>query len=218
MKIKDLTEVFNEYANLENALKQKQYLRNKFDFFGIASPKRKQAYHHLLKVEKAQQVIDWNLLKQIWEQPQREYQYFVIDYLTELRKFIQFEDVSQIEYFLRTKQWWDSIDGFNRIMSNLGLVDARLDQVMLQWSQDNDFWLRRVAIDHQLSRKELTKIALLEQILLNNLGSDEFFINKAIGWALRDYSKYNPQWVEKFINNNRSKMAPLSIREASKYL
>ncbi len=89
---------------------------------------------------------------------------------------------------------------------------------MLTWSLDEDIWLRRIAIDHQLPRKEKTNTTLLEKIILNNLGSDEFFINKAIGWSLREYSKTNPDWVINFIKNNKNKMSKLSIREGSKYI
>ena len=89
---------------------------------------------------------------------------------------------------------------------------------MLQWSQDKDFWVRRIAIDHQLCRKEKTNTELLEKIIVNNLGSHEFFINKAIGWALRDYSKTNPQWVKHFIEKYHDQMHRLSIKEGSKYI
>lgn len=89
---------------------------------------------------------------------------------------------------------------------------------MLRWSQDDDYWVRRLAIEYQLLRKDKTNTALLAQIIQNNLGSKEFFINKAIGWALRDYSKTNPAWVSHFIQQNRVGLAKLSIREASKYL
>ena len=89
---------------------------------------------------------------------------------------------------------------------------------MLEWSQDENIWVRRVAIDHQLLFKEKTDEELLGKIIQNNLGSKEFFINKAIGWSLRDYSKTNPQWVAGFIEEHREKLAPLSIREGSKYL
>jgi len=89
---------------------------------------------------------------------------------------------------------------------------------MLKWSVDEDFWVRRVAIDHQLGRKEKTNTDLLEKILTNNFGSKEFFINKAIGWALRDYSKTNPDWVRYFIGKYKNKMDKLSIREGSKYI
>lgn len=218
MQIDEITRVLTELSNEENAFKQKKYLRNQFEFFGVSSPRRKLAFRDFLKAEKKKSKIDWKIIKQIWDKPQREYQYFVIDYLIVMGKWITFNDLDKIEYFLRTKQWWDSIDGFNRIMSDLGLSDLRLNQVMLQWSQDDDFWIRRVAIDHQLLRKDMTNTELLEIILMNNFGSDEFFINKAIGWALRDYSKSNPKWVRNFIEQHRSEMAPLSIKEASKYI
>lgn len=89
---------------------------------------------------------------------------------------------------------------------------------MLNWSEDDDFWVLRIAIDHQLCRKLDTNAELLEKILVNNFGSSEFFINKAIGWSLRDYSKSNPEWVRGFIERYRDKMNPLSLKEASKYL
>ena len=113
---------------------------------------------------------------------------------------------------------WDSIDNFDTIIGQIGLTDQRVDDLMLEWSLDDDFWLRRLAIDHQLGRKEKTNTILLEKILVNNLNSHEFFINKAIGWILRDYSKTNPQWVRDFIQQYHEKMAKLSIKEGSKYI
>lgn len=89
---------------------------------------------------------------------------------------------------------------------------------MLELSLSEDFWLRRIAIDHQLGKKDKTKPELLAAIILNNLGSSEFFIKKAIGWSLRDYSKTNPDWVREFVKEHKNQMAPLSIREARKYI
>ena len=89
---------------------------------------------------------------------------------------------------------------------------------MLEWSTDSDFWVRRVAIEHQLLRKKKMNTDLLAQIIENNLNSQEFFINKAIGWALRDYSKTNSEWARQFIAENYDRMAKLSITEGSKYL
>ena len=93
-----------------------------------------------------------------------------------------------------------------------------VNETLLNWSLDENFWLRRIAIDHQLLRKEKTDTALLEKIIVNNFGQTEFFINKAIGWALRDYSKTDPDWVRAFIKKYEDKMAPLSKKEASKYI
>ena len=104
------------------------------------------------------------------------------------------------------------------MIGNIGLRDARVDALMLEWSADEDFWVRRIAIDHQLLRKEKTNTMLLERIIVNNLGSDEFFINKAIGWSLRDYSKTDPEWVRAFLEKYGKEMDKLSIREAGKYI
>lgn len=110
------------------------------------------------------------------------------------------------------------IDCFDSVIGEIGLRDSRVDELMLVWSKEEDFWLRRIAIDHQLNRKEKTNKELLEKIIVNNLGSSEFFINKAIGWSLREYSKTNPAWVKNFINRYKDKLDKLSIREASKYI
>lgn len=96
--------------------------------------------------------------------------------------------------------------------------DKKVNEILLNWSLDENIWLRRIAIDHQLLRKEKTNTKLLEQIIINNLNRQEFFINKAIGWSLRDYSKTNPKWVKEFIKKYKDSMSNLSISEASKYI
>ena len=98
------------------------------------------------------------------------------------------------------------------IIGGIALKYPEINNVLLEWSVDENIWLRRIAIDHQLLWKEKTKI------IENNFEQTDFFINKAIGWALRDYSKTNPEWVRNFIKKNKEKMAKLSIREASKYI
>ena len=135
-----------------------------------------------------------------------------------MKQYLVYEDIEHIQKYIQIKQWWDTIDLFDRIIGEIGLKDCRVNDLMLQWSQDKDFWVRRIAIDHQLCRKEKTNTELLEKIIVNNLGSHEFFINKAIGWALRDYSKTNPQWVKHFIEKYHDQMHCLSIKEGSKYI
>ena len=131
---------------------------------------------------------------------------------------LTFEDIPAIRKFIDRKQWWDRIDSLDQVIGKIGLRDERVDALMLEWSTDEDFWVRRIAIDHQLLRKDKTNTVLLEKIIVNNLGSDEFFINKAIGWSLRDYSKTDPEWVRDFIERYRNRMDKLSIREAGKYI
>ena len=216
MNIEDLKKNFEKRANEDNAIQMAKYLRNQFVFYGLKSPARRDAYHQILKDEKKQ--IDWDLLDQAWNDKHREMQYFVCDYLLAMEKYVSYDDLFKIEHYVRTKQWWDTIDSLMKLYGYVGLKDQRVDQLMLDWSKDPDKWVRRVAIEHQLLRKDRINTALLSQILENNLESDEFFINKAIGWALRDYSKTNPEWVSDFIDGNYNHLAKLSITEGSKYL
>ena len=97
-----------------------------------------------------------------------------------MKKFLKYEDMNKMKEYIQSKEWWDTIDCFDRIIGDIGLKDTRVAILMLKWSQDDDFWLRRIAIDHQLLRKDQTDQHLLEKIIVNNLNSDEFFINKAM--------------------------------------
>lgn len=209
---------FKNKSNPEQARILAGYMRGQFEFYGLHTPERRACYKDFLKQEKSKKKINWKLLNQAWQDEHREFQYFVCDYLIAMEKFLTHDDISKIEKFARSKQWWDTIDSLIKPIGYLGLQDKHIDKLMLQWSTDPDFWIRRIAIEHQLLRKDKMNTKLLNQILVNNLDSNEFFINKAIGWALRDYSKTNPEWVKTFIAKNSANMAVLSIKEGSKYL
>lgn len=214
----ELKQRFEENRDAENAIKMSAYMRDQFSYYGLATPKRRALYRDILKDAKKAGRIDWDLLDRCYEDEYREFQYLVMDYLVNMQKYLTYDDVPKILKYIKQKQWWDTIDGLDRIVGNIAFTDDRINALMLDWSKDEDFWIRRIAIDHQLTRKERTNTDLLEQILVNNFGSHEFFINKAIGWSLREYSKTNPEWVRNFIETYRDRMDKLSIREASKYL
>lgn len=208
---------FKANKNLDNAYHMAKYMRNKFDFYGIKTSQRKNLYKDFLKKESMNSEIDWKLLKLAWENPYREFQYFACDYLDKKKKYLIFEDIkNHLLYFAKNKQWWDTIDRLDRIIGSIGLKDKRVDGLMLSWSKDSDIWLRRIAIDHQIGRKDLTNEVLLEKIIKNNFGSNEFFINKAIGWSLREYSKTNPNYVIDFVDRYDIEMSNLSKKEALK--
>lgn len=217
-KYLEIKKLFEQNEDKENAISMAKYMRNLFEFYGIPTPKRKVLYKDFIKEEKKGKRVDWDFLDKCYEDSHREFQYLVSDYLIAMNNFLTYDDIPKIEKYIKTKQWWDTIDFLDRVIGEIGSKDNRVDVLMLEWSKDNDIWVRRVAIDHQLGRKEKTNTVLLEKILVNNFGSDELFINKAIGWALRDYSKTNPEWVREFINKYKDKMSNLSIREASKYI
>lgn len=217
-KYLEIRAMFENREDKENALVMAKYMRNKFKFYGLPTPKRKEIYKSFLKDEKKNKIIDWDFLDKCYQDEHREFQYLVCDYLNAMIKYLTYEDIFKIKKYLKSKQWWDTIDFLDTVIGKIGLRDNRVDDLMLKWSKDEDFWIRRVAIDHQLCRKEKTNTKLLEQIVVNNFGSDEFFINKAIGWSLRDYSKTNPNWVRYFIDKYKDKMNKLSIKEAGKYI
>ena len=217
-KYSKIKQLFEQNRDEENAIKMSKYMRDLFKFYGIPTPVRKSLYKDLLKEEKAKKTIDWNFLDKCYEDDYREFQYLALDYIENMQKFLNYDDVPKLYKYIKSKQWWDTIDRFDRIVGNIAFKDDRINDLMLKWSKDEDFWLRRIAIDHQLGRKDKTNTKLLEQILINNFGSDEFFINKAIGWSLRDYSKTNPDWVKDFLSKYENKMDKVSLKEAYKYI
>lgn len=218
MNFNDIKKVFEQNENRENAIEMSRYMKDNFKFYGIPSPKRKEISKAFISDAKKSKIVDWKLLNACYKDEHRELQYFANDYLMAMNKYLMYEDVENILIYAKTKQWWDTIDFLDKIIGNIGLRDNRVNDLMIALSKCDDMWLRRLAIDHQNGRKEKTNPDLLEEIIVNNFGSKEFFINKAIGWALRDYSKVNPEWVSDFIVKYKDKLDKLSIKEASKYI
>ena len=194
------------------------YMRHQFSFLGVAAPERNKLYKKYFPEAKKTKIIDWDFVDTCWEKESREFQYVAANYLKAMQSYLKDSDLPKLERLVVTKSWWDTVDILDRVVGSLVYDHPELEEIILKWSLSDNIWLRRVAIDHQLLRKEKTNVQLMEKILLNNLDQTEFFINKAIGWALRDYSKTNPEWVQGFIDRHRHEMAKLSLREAGKYL
>ncbi|MDR2152540.1 MAG: DNA alkylation repair protein [Helicobacteraceae bacterium] len=210
-------EAFRLAADPEKAAPMSAYMRGKFAFLGIPMPMRKRLSRDFLNaIDK--KFVDWDFVFECWRQSEREFQYLAVDYLSKVSSALSPLDIPNLHDLVVDKSWWDSVDGLNTIIGAVALCHPELNDTLLNWSVDQNFWLRRVAIDYQLKRREKTDAALLGRIIENNFGQTEFFINKAIGWALREYSKTNPKWVRTFIKTHKDKMSPLSIREASKYI
>ena len=218
MNLSDLLVELEAAKDPEKAGPMEAYMRHQFPFLGIAGPERNALYKKYFPEAKKTRVIDWDFVDTCWAKEPREYQYVAANYLKTMQSYLTENDLPNLERLVVTKSWWDTVDILDRVVGSLVANHPELEEVLLKWSLSDNIWLRRVAIDHQLLRKEKTNVQLMEKILLNNLDQTEFFINKAIGWALRDYSKTNPEWVASFIEKNRERMAELSIREASKYL
>ena len=218
MKLLNLVTDFEENRNELLAESMEKYMQDKFRFLGVRGATRTEIYKKYFPDARKTKTIDWNFVENCWNKEEREFQYVVVYYLKAMQKFLKREDISRLKYLIVTKSWWDTVDLLAKVVGSLVIRIEGYDQIMLEWSKDSNIWLKRVAILYQLSLKEKVDKQVLERILVNNLGDSEFFINKAIGWALRDYSKFNPEWVREFIEKNKNNMAYLSIREASKYL
>ena len=218
MDFNKLYEEMIQHKNEEQAQKMSKYMLNKFEYIGIKTPERRKIFKNFFKEYKNKEKIDWEFVNKCWENEYREFQYVAADYLKNMKDKLTIDDIPKLKRLILKKSWWDTIDNLDMTIGALALKDSNVNKILLEWSLDENIWLRRIAIDHQLLRKEKTNAELLEKILKNNLGQAEFFINKAIGWALRDYSKTNSEWVKNFIEENKEKMAKLSIKEASKYL
>lgn len=215
--IRRFKRMLEENGDSEQAEKMSAYMQNKFVFAGIPKPKLMELIKPLVN-ETVKEQLDWNLVLELWKCEQREAQYIALEYLQKHRKHLTAADINQLKIMIVEKSWWETVDTIDAFIGDLVRMDDSLNDVMLEWAVSDNIWLRRVAIDFQQEYKDDTNVDILEKIIVANLGSDEFFINKAIGWSLRDYSKVNPAWVIDFIGRYREKMAPLSIKEASKYL
>ena len=218
MDFNKLYEEMIQHKNEEQAQKMSKYMLNKFEYIGIKTPERRKIFKNFFSEYKNEEKIDWEFVNKCWENEYREFQYIAADYLKNMKDKLTIDDIPEFKRLILKKSWWDTIDNLDMTIGALALKDSNVNKILLEWSLDENIWLRRIAIDHQLLRKGKTDTELLEKILKNNLGQAEFFINKAIGWALRDYSKTNPEWVKNFIEKNKENMAKLSIKEASKYL
>ena len=217
MDVEELVKELKAVANPDDAVAMKAYMKNKFEFLGVKTPARRKLTKAFFK-QQTDSVIDWDFINEAWSNSYRELQYAALDYLETRKKLLTPSDLPRLKKLAQTKSWWDTVDFLDRLVGTIIARFPETKEIILAWSRDEDIWLRRLAIDYQLLRKEETDTEFLEKILANNLGQTEFFINKAIGWALRDYSKTNPDWVRDFIERHRAEMAALSIREGSKYL
>lgn len=217
-EIEQLTAMFEEHRNDDNAGPMKKYMKDHFPFLGIKSPLRKELEKQFFKETGIlKEEFNKDIVEGLWDKDQREYQYTAITYIGKFIKKMPKDTILLLERLITTKSWWDSVDSIAPLVGELARKYPELvEENINHWSIHDNFWLRRASILFQLKYKNETNEALLYKYMVKNADSKEFFIQKAIGWALREYSKTNPESVKAFIEGNE--LAPLSIREGSKYL
>ena len=211
--------LFEQNANPSQAAPMKKYMRDQFDYLGIKSPQFKELMKEVVTVNGMPPIKDLDtILRDLWSLPQREFQYVATSLLGKSEKELHAKSINTIEYMIVTKSWWDTVDTISGGV--LGVHFRRFPEVrekyLRKWRASDNFWLRRATILFQLNYKKETDFDLLCDIIRENLGSREFFINKAIGWSLRQYARIDPNAVKKFVNS--TPLQPLSRREALKHL
>ena len=218
--IEQLEAAFIHHSNGEIAVQQKAYMRHQFNYFGLKSPVRKEIQKPFLRKEKLppKEELD-SLVKKFWIKPQREFQYFAMELANKYKRQFTEEDILLFEWMVIHKSWWDSVDyiAAHLMGDYFNMFPAKRDAIVDTWLNSGNIWLQRSSLLFQLFYKNNLDTDFLVHVINPLLGSDEFFINKAIGWILRQYSKTNPRWVMDFVSKT-PQLHPLSKREALKVL
>lgn len=217
--VEELVKLYTQHMDRDYAEWSENYLRNQFAFLGIRTPIRRKLTKQFFReygVPTKENLKD--IIFILWERSEREYQKAALDILEKVKKELTPDDMPWLSSLLVKKSWWDTVDVLSpHIMGNLFTIYPELiAQYADQWIVDDNFWLQRSALLYQLYYKKRTDEKRLFQYILSRADSDEFFVQKAIGWVLREYAKTNPVAVRDFVSFNDLK--PLSRREALKHL
>ena len=215
-----LKALFEKNADPTQAAPMKKYMRDQFEYLGIKNPpagallREFIAEHGLPQLERLDVIV-----RDLWSLPQREFQYLAMNLIGKYEKKLEPEFITTLEYLIVTKSWWDTVDAL--ASHPVGTHFKRYSDIKVKylrkWRRSENIWLRRTTILFQLGYKQETDFELLCDIIRENLGSKEFFINKAIGWALRQYARIDSKAVKKFVKATKE-LHPLSRREAMKHL
>jgi 3-methyladenine DNA glycosylase AlkD len=216
----ELEKAFNESSNTENAASMTKYMKNNFQFFGIKTEERRRIFKNIWTENKKEVSENTReIALSLYSKKERELHYCAIEILIKNLKnnYIK-EDILLIEKLITTNSWWDSVDFLAKYLLGNYLLQfpEETNSVTLKFSTSENMWLNRSAILFQLGYKEKTNFDLLKLVCEKHKMSTEFFIQKAIGWALREYAKTNPEAVRNFVSNSNFKK--LSEKEALKNL
>ncbi|MCC6816321.1 MAG: DNA alkylation repair protein [Saprospiraceae bacterium] len=195
------------------------YMRNQFVYYGISSPQRKEICkkYFTAKLIDDQKSIQ-EFVELCWSQDEREWKYIALDFSLKYLQSSMLDLIPYYEKLVTDQPWWDTVDSIApNMLGRLLKDDSNLRRLkQREWIDSDNFWIQRTAIILQLMYKKETDFDILKELILRRANSKEFFVQKAIGWSLRQYSKINPKAVIHFVDRNT--LAPLSRREALKLI
>ncbi|MGW0753169.1 DNA alkylation repair protein [Streptomyces sp. NPDC002587] len=215
-----LTEVYAAAADPARARAMTAYMKDVAPFLGIPTPLRRELSRAVTKDMPRPSEADCAALAlRCWRLPEREYHYFAVDYLRRHVSRCSSGLLPVARHLITTVAWWDTVDLLAvHTVGPLVAADPALAEVMDEWIGDEDLWLARTALLHQLRFTSATDAARLFGYCRRQADHPDFFIRKAIGWCLREYAKTAPDAVRAFVEAERGSLSPLSVREALKNL
>ncbi|MBL7982471.1 MAG: DNA alkylation repair protein [Flavobacteriales bacterium] len=214
-----LVVTFKQHANAENAAAMRAYMKDHFPFYGIKTPERRQLVKEHMALHGAPDLAELPAIaRSAFALPQRELHQVTVDLLMKQARKLTPEHLPLSEELITTKSWWDSVDAI--AIHVVGVVLKRHPKEIAKWNKrwvaSKDLWLNRTAILFQNRWKEDTDRALLFANMDRHAGHTDFFIRKAIGWALRELAATDPKAVKDYVGSR--KLSPLSTREALRKL
>jgi 3-methyladenine DNA glycosylase AlkD len=208
-------------ADPEHAVPMRAYMLNQFEFLGIRAGPRRDALKGLPKFTGSPEEL-LALVEALWRLPEREFRYAAVDLLAKHHKRLDLAALPRMGQWVQTDAWWDTVDGLAGVVGDIVLRaksrDADAQSVMDAWLVHPHLWVRRVAMLHQLGWRENTDQKRLFRYALTLAGETDFFIRKAIGWALRDHARTQPDAVRQFLSQHAEQLSGLTRREAGKHL
>lgn len=215
--VKQLRTKFEKAADPEIAQGASAYMRNQFEFLGIKTPLRRELATDLVRQSKdlsERELI--SLGKELWAQPEREFQYIACDILSKNAKRLSPSYVKrEAPWFIKNKSWWDTVDSVRKSIEIVVSANPELKSEMEKWIVSNNIWMIRSALIHQLTLGNRTDANLLFKFCEIQAREKEFFVAKGLGWALRSYSYVDPKAVKKFVKDH-PELTPLAKREGLK--
>ncbi|GAM15089.1 DNA alkylation repair protein [Mesobacillus selenatarsenatis] len=208
-----------KHRNREEAVRLSNYMRNQFEYIGLRAPQMQEVFKQHVKTHGLPAKEDLlEVISSLWKLEEREMQMSGAYLLDLMKKQFTEDDLQLLKYIITTKPWWDTVDHIAK--KHFGYYLEKFSQhrqpIIDRWIASDNIWLIRSCILFQLGYKERTDVTMLEDIISRTCHTKEFFINKAIGWALREYAKQNPEKV--FEITNRLPLSNLSRREALKHI
>ncbi|MEV6601173.1 DNA alkylation repair protein [Actinoplanes sp. NPDC051346] len=204
----------------ERAVSAAAYMRDQFAFLGIASPARRALDRVVRAGLPAPTEEDLSAVATAcWERKEREYQYFACDWLRAHVANAGPNFLLTAHTLITTKSWWDTVDALAaHVVGGLVARHPQLRVEMDAWVEDDNMWVVRTAILHQLNYRQETDTDRLFGYCTRQAGHPDFFVRKAIGWALRQYARTNAEAVRGYLSQQGHVLSPLSVREAAKHL